>query len=81
MLAGSCVLARSAGTTIGNLQKQDFQLTDRGKPQEIAQFALEGSAVPKAAQPANSKVLCAYSSWLALVTKLRLILERHSVIR
>ena len=51
------VVRDKQGNTVGNLQKQDFQLTDRGKPQEIAQFALEGSAVPKpAAQPAKAEM-------------------------
>jgi VWFA-related protein len=39
------VIRDKQGHTVGSFQKQDFQLTDRGKPQEIAQFALEGSAV------------------------------------
>ena len=50
------VVRDKQGNTVGNLQKQDFQLTDRGKPQEIAQFALEGSAVPKTAQPAKTEM-------------------------
>jgi VWFA-related protein len=50
------VVRDKQGNTVGNLQKQDFQLTDRGKPQEIAQFTLEGSAVPKAAQPAKAEM-------------------------
>jgi len=50
------VIRDKQGNTVGNLQRQDFQLTDRGKPQEIAQFALEGSAVPKAAQPAKAEM-------------------------
>ncbi|MFY9728952.1 MAG: VWA domain-containing protein [Bryobacteraceae bacterium] len=33
------------GLTVGSFHKEDFQLTDRGKPQSIAQFAIEGSAV------------------------------------
>jgi len=43
------VIRDKQGHAVGNLQKQDFQLTDRGKPQYISQFALEGSAVPKPA--------------------------------
>jgi VWFA-related protein len=50
------VVRDKQGNTVGNLQKQDFQLTDRGKPQEIAQFALEGSAVPKPALPAKAEM-------------------------
>jgi VWFA-related protein len=48
------VVRDKQGNTVGSLQKQDFHLTDHGKPQEIAQFAIEGSAVPKpAAQPSS----------------------------
>ena len=50
------VVRDKQGNTVGSLQKQDFELTDRGKPQEIAQFTLEGSAVPKAAQPAKAEM-------------------------
>ena len=41
------VVRDKAGHTVGGLQKSDFRLTDSGKPQEIAQFALEGSAAAK----------------------------------
>src|ERR1022692_2643261 len=41
------VVRDKAGHTVGGLQKSDFHLTDIGKPQEIAQFAVEGSAVAK----------------------------------
>jgi VWFA-related protein len=41
------VVRDKAGHTVGGLQKSDFHLTDSGKPQEIAQFALEGSAAAK----------------------------------
>jgi VWFA-related protein len=44
------VVRDKAGHTVGGLQKSDFHLTDSGKPQEIAQFALEGSAVAKPAE-------------------------------
>jgi VWFA-related protein len=50
------VVRDKQGNTVGSLQKQDFELTDRGKPQEIAQFALEGSAVPKAAQQTKTEM-------------------------
>ena len=43
------VIRDKQGHSVGTFHKEDFQLTDRGKPQEIAQFALEGSAVPKPA--------------------------------
>ncbi|MGA2275414.1 MAG: VWA domain-containing protein [Bryobacteraceae bacterium] len=47
------VVRDKQGHTLGTFHKEDFQLTDRGKPQYISQFAIEGSAVPKpAAQPA-----------------------------
>jgi VWFA-related protein len=46
------VVRDKQGHTVGSFHKEDFQLTDRGKPQYVAQFAIEGSAVPKpAAQP------------------------------
>ena len=38
------VVRDKQGHAVGSFQKEDFQLTDRGKPQSIAQFALEGSA-------------------------------------
>jgi VWFA-related protein len=48
------VVRDKQGRALGNFQKQDFQLTDRGKAQPVAQFAIEGSAVPKpAAQPST----------------------------
>jgi VWFA-related protein len=42
------VIRDKQGHTVGSFHKEDFQLTDRGRPQPIAQFALEGSAI---AQP------------------------------
>jgi len=39
------VIRDKQGHTVGSFGKEGFQLTDRGKPQSIAQFALEGSAV------------------------------------
>jgi VWFA-related protein len=44
------VVRDKAGHPVGGLQKSDFRLTDLGKPQEIAQFALEGGAVAKPAE-------------------------------
>jgi VWFA-related protein len=41
------VVRDKSGRPVGGLQKSDFRLTDSGKPQEIAQFSLEGSAVAK----------------------------------
>jgi VWFA-related protein len=41
------VVRDKAGHTVGGLQKSDFHLTDLGKPQDIAQFSVEGSAVAK----------------------------------
>ena len=38
------VVRDKQGHTLGSFHKEDFQLTDRGKPQYIAQFAIEGSA-------------------------------------
>src|ERR1017187_7913123 len=46
------VVRDKQGHTVGSFHKEDFQVTDHGKPQSVAQFAIEGSAVPKpAAQP------------------------------
>ncbi len=46
------VVRDKQGHAVGGFHSQDFQLTDRGKPQYISQFATEGSAVPNlAAQP------------------------------
>ncbi|MGD0670151.1 MAG: VWA domain-containing protein [Bryobacteraceae bacterium] len=39
------VIRDKQGHALGSFHKEDFQLTDRGKPQEIAQFAIEASAV------------------------------------
>ncbi len=51
------VIRDRQGHALGNFKKEDFQITDSGKPQEIAQFAIEGSAVPKAAaQPAQTEM-------------------------
>ncbi|HEX3748584.1 MAG TPA: VWA domain-containing protein [Bryobacteraceae bacterium] len=41
------VVRDKAGHPVGGLQKSDFHLTDLGKPQEIAQFSLEGTAAAK----------------------------------
>jgi VWFA-related protein len=43
---------------VGGLHKEDFQLRDKGKPQPVAQFAMEGSAVtkPKGAAPQETGV-------------------------
>jgi len=48
------VVRDKSGHTVGGLQKSDFRLTDLGKPQEIAQFAVEGSAVPKTTEQRTS---------------------------
>lgn len=52
------VVRDKQGNTVGSFHKEDFQLTDRGKPQSIAQFTVEGSAVSKAAAqpPAHAPV-------------------------
>jgi VWFA-related protein len=44
------VVRDKAGHIVGGLHQSDFHLTDLGKAQEIAQFALEGSAVAKPAE-------------------------------
>ena len=38
------VVRDKQGHSVGNFHKEDFQLTDRGKPQYVSQFAIEGSA-------------------------------------
>jgi len=43
------------GKTIGTLHKEDFHLSDRGKPQEIAQFTIEGSAFSKAQEAVRAE--------------------------
>ena len=50
------VVRDKQGHAAGGLHKEDFQLTDHGKPQYISQFALEGSAVPKPAAPAPAQL-------------------------
>ena len=35
------VVRDSSGKAVGNLRKEDFQLSDRGKPQEITKFSME----------------------------------------
>ena len=51
------VVRDKEGHAVGSFHREDFQLTDHGKPVEIAQFAIEGSAVPKpAAQPAEAEM-------------------------
>jgi VWFA-related protein len=49
------VVRDGQGRAIGNLQKEDFQLLDKGKPQVISQFAVEqpGIEAAKAAQTAK----------------------------
>jgi VWFA-related protein len=50
------VVRDKAGHTVGGLQKSDFHLTDSGKPQEIAQFALEGSAAKPGARQTKAEM-------------------------
>jgi VWFA-related protein len=40
------VIRDKQGHAVGNFHKEDFQLADRGKPQSIAQFSVEGGAAP-----------------------------------
>jgi VWFA-related protein len=48
------VVRDKAGQPVGGLHKEDFRLTDRGKPQDIAQFALESSSGSKSASADQS---------------------------
>ena len=50
------VVRDKQGHAVGGLRKEDFQLADRGKPQHISQFSLEGGAVPKPAAPAPAQL-------------------------
>jgi VWFA-related protein len=50
------VVRDKQGHALGSFHKADFQLSDHGKPQEIAQFAIEGSAVPKPPQQARAEM-------------------------
>ena len=49
------VVRDKQGHTIGSFHKEDFQVTDRGKPQSITQFSIEGSAVPKPAAQSSAQ--------------------------
>jgi VWFA-related protein len=70
------VVVRDAkGNTVGNLRKEDFQVFDKGKPQEIAKFAVEDTAgqvaedrsLPGAKQaPANAAAMTIPSHFVAL---------------
>jgi VWFA-related protein len=43
------VVARdSQGHAMGNLRREDFQLFDKGKPQEITKFSIEKAGAPVA---------------------------------
>jgi len=47
------VVRDKTGKVVGNLRQQDFQLTDKGKPQIISRFSVEtsgGRRIPKAPQ-------------------------------
>jgi len=48
------VVRDKAGHAVGGLHKQDFRLTDRGRPQDIAQFTLETSSGGKSASGEQS---------------------------
>jgi VWFA-related protein len=51
------VVRDSQGRAVGNLTKDDFRLTDNGKPQVISHFAVEiPSAAPSPAEPPPSEV-------------------------
>jgi len=43
------------GAAVGNLHKEDFQVFDKGKPQVITQFEVEGAAIAAADQMAKSR--------------------------
>jgi len=47
----SVVLRDSKGNATGNLQKEDFQLFDNGKPQTITSFSVEKSVTESATAP------------------------------
>jgi len=51
------VVRDSMGRTVGNLQKEDFRVTDNGKPQTVSHFAVEvpSSKVPELTTPAEEE--------------------------
>jgi VWFA-related protein len=51
------VVRDSTGRTVGNLQKEDFRVTDNGKPQTVSHFAVEvpASKVPELTTPAEEE--------------------------
>ena len=50
------VVVRDAkGAAVDNLRKEDFQLSDRGKPQTVLQFSVEKLAPKPAEKPAEKK--------------------------
>jgi len=51
------VVRNTLGHAIGNLAKENFQLFDKGKPQEISRFAVEKTGAPKGreSQPSADK--------------------------
>ena len=49
------VVVRDAqGNAVGNLQKEDFQLTDNGKPQVITKFSMEQAGAKPVAKPPSA---------------------------
>jgi VWFA-related protein len=48
------VVRDTQGNAVGNLRKEDFQLTDNGKPQVITKFSMEQPGAKPVAKPPNS---------------------------
>jgi VWFA-related protein len=48
------VVRDTQGNAVGNLRKEDFQLTDNGKPQVITKFSMEQAGAKPVAKPPNS---------------------------
>ncbi len=51
------VVRDAQGNAVGNLRKEDFQLTDNGKPQVITKFSMDQPGAKPAPKPASEEAL------------------------